>query len=163
MSEVEALLNVDAGRVPPGVVVFRARDPEAEVRRLRRVLAICAGLVTVLLAVVGATREPVAMLALTTAMLAISATRTAPPPEEERQKQPTIVLTPNGMIVRDSNGLRTWQFEDITDVRACVCQGRVGMVVVSRDGSLHFLDNLLFTRGEHLSALVRRHLQPRGA
>jgi len=37
MSEVEALLSVDAGRVPPGAVVFRARDPDAEVRRLRTV------------------------------------------------------------------------------------------------------------------------------
>jgi hypothetical protein len=163
MSEVEALLNVDAGRVPAGVVVFTARDPDAEVRKIRRVLAICAGLGTVLLAVMGATREPVAMLALTTAMLALSATRTAGDPDEERQKRPTIVLTPTGMIVRDANGLRTWQFEDISDVRACVCQGRVGMVVVLRDGTLHFLDNLLFARGEQLSSLVRRHLQPRRA
>jgi hypothetical protein len=163
MSEVEALLSVDAGKVPPGAVVFRARDPEDEVRRVRRVLAIGAGVVTVLLAMAGATREPVAMMVLTTAMLALSASRTEVSAEEARQKRPTIVLTTTGMIVRDSNGLRTWQFEDIADVRACVCQGRVGMVVASRDGSLHFLDNLLFTRGEHLSALVRRHLSPRGA
>ena len=40
MSEVEALLSVDAGRVPAGAVVFRARDPESEVRRLRMVLAL---------------------------------------------------------------------------------------------------------------------------
>jgi hypothetical protein len=162
MSEVEALLAVDAGRVPPGVVVFRARDPEAEVRRLRRVLAIASGAVTILLAAAGATREPVAMLVLTTAMLAISATRTAPEPTEPLHKRPTIVLTPTGMIVRDESGLRTWQFEEIADVRACVCQGRVGMIVASRDGSLHFLENLLFTRGEHLSGVIRRHLQPRG-
>ena len=43
MSEVEALLNVDAGRIPPGAVVFRARDPESEVRRLRTVLAVTDG------------------------------------------------------------------------------------------------------------------------
>jgi hypothetical protein len=159
MTEVEALLAVDAGKAPPGVVVFRARDPEAEVRRVRRILAVGSGVVTVLLAVAGATREPVAMMALTTAMLAISASRTEPSEEEARHKRPTIVLTTTGMIVRDSNGLRSWQFEDISDVRACVCQGRVGMVVASRDGSLHFLDNLQFSRGEHLSALVRRHLQ----
>ena len=52
-------------------------------------------------------REPVAMMVLTTAMLTLSATRTAPEPEEERQKRPTIVLTQTGMIVRDANGLRT--------------------------------------------------------
>jgi hypothetical protein len=161
MSEVEALLNVDAGRVPAGAVVFRARDPEAEVRRLRTVLAVGAGLVTVGLAIAGVAREPCAMLVLTTAMLAISATRTAPEGDEARHKRPTMVLTTTGMIVRDASGLRSWQYEDIADVRTCVCQGQVGIVVVLTNGSLHFVDNLLFTRGEQLSGLIRRHLQPR--
>jgi hypothetical protein len=161
MSEVEALLSVDAGRVPPGAVVFKARDPEAEVRRLRTVLAVGAGLVTVALAVAGAAREPVAMLALTTAMLAIAATRTEPEPEEARHKRPTMVLTKTGIIVRDAHGLRSWQYDEIADVRACICQGQVGIVVVLRNGSLHFVDNLLFARGEHVSGLIRRHLQPR--
>jgi hypothetical protein len=161
MSEVEALLSVDAGRVPPGAVVFRAREPEAEVRRLRTVLAVGAGLVTVGLAVAGVAREPVAMLVLTTAMLAISATRTQPEGEQARHKRPTMVLTTTGMIVRDASGLRSWQYEDIADVRTCVCQGQVGIVVVLTNGSLHFVDNLLFTRGEQLSGLIRRHLQPR--
>jgi hypothetical protein len=161
MSEVEALLSVDAGRVPAGTVVFRARDPEAEVRRVRAALAVGAALVTVALAALGVPREPVALLALTTAMLALSATRTAPEPEEARQKRPTLVLTPTGMIVRDAHGLRSWQFEEVADVRTCICQGQAGMVVVLRNGSLHFVDNLLFARGEHLSGLIRRHLRPR--
>jgi hypothetical protein len=161
MSEVETLLSVDAGRVPAGAVVFRARDPEAEVRRVRTVLAVSAGIVTVVLAAVGATREPIAMLVLTTAMLAISATRTALEPEEARQKRPTMVLTATGMIVRDASGLRSWQYEEIADVRTCVCQGQLGMVIALRNGQMHFLDNLLFARGEHVSVLIRRHLQPR--
>ena len=161
MSEVEALLSVDAGRVPAGAVVFRAREPEAEVRRLRMVLAVGAGLVTVGLAVAGVAREPIAMLVLTTAMLAISATRTQAEGELARHKRPTMVLTTTGMIVRDASGLRSWQYEDIADVRTCVCQGQVGIVVVLTNGSLHFVDNLLFTRGEQLSGLIRRHLQPR--
>jgi hypothetical protein len=161
MSEVEALLSVDAGVVPTGAVVFRARDPDAEVRRLRTVLAIGAGLVTVALAAAGASREPVAMLVLTTAMLSLSATRTELSPEEKLQKRPTMVLTKTGIIVRDAQGLRSWQYDEISDVRACVCQGQVGIVVVQRNGSLHFVDNLLFARGEHVSGLIRRHLQPR--
>src|SRR3954467_15758889 len=64
MSEVETLLRVDAGKAPAGVVVFHARDPEADVRRLRKVLAVGAALVTIALAAAGATREPVAMLVL---------------------------------------------------------------------------------------------------
>jgi hypothetical protein len=160
MSEVETLLSVDAGKVPAGVAVFHARDPEAEVRRLRKVLAVGAGLVTVALAVVGATREPVAMLVLTTAMLALSATRSELPPGEARFKRPIMVLSGTGIIVRDASGLRSWQYEEISDVRSCVCQGQVGMVVALRNGQMHFVDNLLFNRGEHVSGLIRRHLRP---
>ena len=163
MSEVESLLSVDAGHVPPGAVVFRARDPELEVRRLRRVLAVGAGLVTVGLAIAGCSREPVAMLVLTTTMLALSATRTAPAEEEARQKRPTMVLTSTGIIVRDASGLRSWQYDEIADVRTCVCQGQIGIVVVLTSGALHFIDNLSFTRGEHVGGLIRRHLQPRAA
>src|SRR5258706_1527716 len=145
MSEVEALLSVDAGRVPTGAVVFRAREPEAEVRRLRLVLAVGAGLVTVGLAVAGVAREPIAMLVLTTAMLAISATRTQPEGELARHKRPTMVLTTTGMIVRDASGLRSWQYADIGDVRTCVCQGQVGIVVGLTNGSPPVVGNPFFT------------------
>src|SRR5437762_8694867 len=47
MSEVEVLLSVDAGRVPPGTVVFLARDPEAPARILRAVLALSLSLAAV--------------------------------------------------------------------------------------------------------------------
>jgi hypothetical protein len=162
MSEVEALLSVDAGRVPTGAVVFRARDPEAEVRRLRRVLAVGAGLVTIGLAIAGCAREPVAMLVLMTTILALSASRVAPDGDEARQKRPTMVLTPTGMIVRDGSGLRSWQYDEIAEVRTCVCQGQIGIVVVLTGGAMHFIDNLSFARGEHVGGLIRRHLQPRG-
>ena len=161
MSEVEALLNVDAGRIPPGAVVFRARDPESEVRRLRTVLAVGAGLVTVGLAIAGVTRDPIGVMVLITAMLALSASRTQAQGDEARYKRPTMVLTTTGMIVRDASGLRSWQYEEITDVRTCVCQGQMGIVVVLAGGAMHFIDNLSFARGEHVGGLIRRHLQPR--
>ena len=161
MSEVEALLSVDAGHVPPGAVVFRARDPDAEVRRLRTVLAVGAGMLTVGLAIAGVSREPIGMLVLTTAMLALSATRTEPQGEEARNKRPTMVLTTTGIIVRDASGLRSWQYDEIADVRTCVCQGQIGIMVVLATGAMHFIDNLSFARGEHVGGLIRRHLQPR--
>jgi hypothetical protein len=161
MSEVEALLNVDAGRIPPGAVVFRARDPESEVRRLRTVLAVGAGLVTVGLAIAGVTRDPIGVMVLITAMLALSATRTEPKGDEARYKRPTMVLTTTGMIVRDASGLRSWQYEEMSDVRTCVFQGQMGIVVVLAGGAMHFIDNLSFARGEHVGGLIRRHLQPR--
>ena len=43
MSDVEALLSVDAGRVPPGTVAFFARDPERTKRRILAVLAVLVG------------------------------------------------------------------------------------------------------------------------
>ena len=160
MSEVETLLSVDAGRIPPGAVVFRARDPDAEVRRLRTVLAVGSGLLTIGLAIAGVAHEPIAMLVLTTSMLALSATRTEPEGDEARHKRPTMVLTTTGMIVRDASGLRSWQYDEIADVRTCVCQGQIGIVVVLTTGAMHFIDNLSFARGEHVSGLIRRHLQP---
>ncbi len=40
MSDVEALLSVDSGKVPPGVVAFFARDPEASKRRVLAAFAV---------------------------------------------------------------------------------------------------------------------------
>jgi hypothetical protein len=56
--------------------------------------------------------------------------------DEARHKRPTMVLTTTGIIVRDTSGLRSWQYEDIADVRTCVCQGQIGIVVVLASGVL---------------------------
>jgi hypothetical protein len=162
MSEVEVLLRVDAGEEPEGTRVFRARDPEAPVRKMYGRLALSVVALAVGCALTGAGRTPVALLLLGAGMLGIWSIETdGEDPDERRYKQPTLVVTPTGMIVRDNHGLRTWAFEDLEDVRPFVHDGRVGLLVVEHDGRRDFVDHLLFQRGEDLREILGRHLKPR--
>lgn len=163
MTDVETLLSVDAGRVPPTAVVFQARDPEAPNRRLFALLSAIVIAMAIGSALTGIDRAMVALLVLTAATLVLMATPTAPEPEEARSKRPTLVVTPQGMIVRDESGLRSWRFEDLSEVRSFLYDQRIGMLIVRRDGSRDFLDNLSFERGERLRDLIAPHItkQPR--
>jgi len=161
MSEVETLLSVDAGNVPPGVMVFRVRDPEAPTRRLYGMLAVSVVLLAVGCGLTGAGRTPVALLLLAAGMLGVWAFPHERDPESTREKQPTLVVTQTGLIVRDWRGLRTWQFDELADVRPFVFDGRVGLLVVRHDGRRDFVDHLLFQRGEDLREIIGRHLKPR--
>jgi hypothetical protein len=163
MSDVEALLSVDAGRVPPGTVAFFQRDPERTQRRLLAVFALLVASGTVAAVVAGLSRPPIALLALATIALFIMALPPERDPEELRRKRPTLVLTANGMIVRDGSGLRSWSFEDLLDVRPYLHQQRIGLLILKRDGSRQFVDTLSFKRGEKVNELIGRRLKPREA
>lgn len=163
MSDVEALLSVDAGRVPPGTVAFFARDPERTQRRLLAVFAMLVGSAAVASLLAGLSRPPIALLALGTIALFVMALPPERDPEEEKRKRPTLVLTANGMIVRDGCGLRTFSFDDLTDVRPYLHQQRIGLLILKRDGSRQFVDTLSFKRGEKVNELIGRRLKPREA
>jgi hypothetical protein len=162
VTEVEALLSADAGRPPPGTVVFRARDPEAPARRVRFGLGLALAATAVACAFGGAAVELVALLGLGAALLVVLATPTAPPPDEARVKQPTLLITPTGMIVRDDSGLRCWRFDEVSDIRPYLLDRRLGILVTGVDGSRHFVDSLAYERGEDLGVIIGRHLRPRG-
>jgi hypothetical protein len=161
MSEVEVLLSVDAGRIPPGTVVFQARDPDAPARIMRAVLAVARAITAVGCSLSGAARELVALLALATGVAAITATPTDSETPEPPSKRPMVLLTPDGMIVRDCWGLRTWRWGELKEVRPFLHEQRVGLLFVRRDGSRDFVDNSFFERGERLGELIGRHLEPR--
>ena len=161
MSDVEALLSVDAGRVPPGTVAFFQRDPERTQRRLLGVFSALVGIGTVAAYLGGVSRPPIALLALGTIALFIMALPPERDPEEARRKRPTLVLTANGMIVRDGSGLRSWSFDDLLDVRPYLHQQRIGLLILKRDGSRQFVDTLSFKRGEKVNELIGRRLKPR--
>ena len=170
MSDVEALLSVDKGRVPPGTIAFFARDPEASRRRMFAVLALLVGgsaiVIGVLMltgAVVGLHRLPVALLALAGIALAIAALPPERDPLISRFKRPALVLTPTGMIMRDGSGLRSWSFDQLSDVRPYLHHQRVGLLITGRDGSRDFVDTLSFERGEKVRELIGRRLNLREA
>jgi hypothetical protein len=165
MSDVEALLSVDKGRVPPGMVAFFARDPAAWQRRMFAVLAILVGgsaivLATCLLtgAVVGLHRLPVALLALAGIGLMLQALPPERDPLTVGHKRPALLLTPTGMIMRDGSGLRSWSFDQLKDVRPYLHHQRVGLLITQRDGSRDFVDTLSFERGDKVRELIGRRL-----
>ena len=159
MSEVEALLSVDRGEIPPGTLAFFPRDQEAPIRRLRAALAILAGLCAGGCYLAGAGLMPTTLLALAAAMLGITATRTvdedtaSPPP-----KKATVVVTPTGIIVRDDFGLRTWTFDQLADAVPVSYEQRVALLLVKRDGSRDVIDHMAFARGEGLRDIIRTRM-----
>src|SRR5712672_57465 len=115
MSEVEALLSVDRGEIPPGAMAFFPRDQEAPIRRLRGALAVLAIVFAAGSYLVGAGLVPMTLLLLAGAMLGVTACRTIDDEPTPRAKRPTMVVTPTGIIVRDDFGLRTWAFDQLAD------------------------------------------------
>jgi hypothetical protein len=162
MTEVEALLSVDAGQIPPGCSAFRARDPEARTRALRAAMAVMFAVGAAASGLAGIGHEAIALMVLTASIFAILATPDEPDPEEARHKRSTLVVTPTGMIIRDAQGLRRWQFEDVTEVTRVLSEGSSGLWVVTRDGRADFVDTEVFERGERLWGIVRRRT-PSGA
>jgi hypothetical protein len=163
MSEVEVLLDVDAGRVPPDTVVFFAADPEAPVRRLYTFLAVTGALGALGVAFSAVGREAVVLLAIITAVMVVLALPTRPEPEDARNKRPTLVVTPRGVIVRDDGGLRTWRFDELAQVLPCHHAHGDGLLLIRLDGSRQFLDCLVFRQGNRLGEVIGRRMKARAA
>jgi hypothetical protein len=163
MSEVEALLNVDAGRVPPGAIAFFPRDPEAFQRKVCTFFALVALAGGIALAVGTHSRAGVALLALVGVAFAVGALPTRPDVDEPPSKRPTLLLTIEGLIVRDDQGLRYWSFEDLADVRPYMHLRTLGLLVVGKDGKRDFIDTMAFERGDRVPELIGRRLKPREA
>jgi hypothetical protein len=155
MSEVEALLSVDRGKVPPGTVAFFPRDPEAPILRLRAALAVFAIVCASGCYLLGAGLMPVVLLLLAAAMLGVTATRTIDDSEGPPSKKATMVVTPTGLIIRDDFGLRTWTFDQLADAVPVAFEQRVGLLLVKRDGSRDVIDHLSFARSEGLREMIR--------
>jgi hypothetical protein len=161
MSEVEALLAVDAGRVPPGTAVFFARDPEVAGRRLGMVLAVVADAFAVWLAVRG-NGAGAALLALLGVLLALGAVPTKPA-DERPSKRPTLLITQTGLIVRGAHGLASFSFDEIANVHGLSHEPHIGLLVVRRDGKRFFIETGSFEGGGEVSVLVGRRLASRTA
>jgi hypothetical protein len=160
MSEVEVLLSVDAGRVPPDAVVFFAADPEAPIRRMYTFLASTGGLGAIGVAFSGVGIEAVVLLGIITLVMIVLALPTSADPEDARNKRPTLVVTPSGMIVRDAGGLRTWRFAELAHVLPCHHGQSYGLMLVGTNGSREYLDCLTFRRGERVGEVIGRHMKP---
>lgn len=165
MSEVEALLSVDRGQVPPATVAFFACEPEPEAteRREQAMVAALAGIAAFLCALSGASYLLTALFVLAAAVIAIVATPTVgdDQPRAPSGKRSVTVVTSQGLIVRDADGLRSWRFDELVDVVSATGEQRRPLILlVKRDGTQHALDYLSFQRGEDLRAVIDRRLKP---
>jgi hypothetical protein len=156
MTDIEALLSVDAGRVPEGTVAFFTRDPEIGQRRLCAVTSGLLALGAVASGLAGAGLVCVAMLALGAGVFAVLATPTISGEQGPIKKQ-VVVVTPSGIIMRDAQGLRNWTFEDLTDSSSWVHADRVDLLLVRRDGTRIFIDCHGFDRGDKLPDVISRY------
>ena len=159
MSEVEALLSVDRGEIPPGTMAFFPKDQEKPIRRLLAALAITAALFAVVSYLVGAGPVPSFLLLLAATMLGVNATRTLDEEDDSpAPKKATMVVTPTGLIIRDDFGLRTWSFDQLADAVPVSYQQRVALMMVKHDGSRDVIDHMSFARGEGLREIIRTRI-----
>ena len=156
MTDIEALLSVDAGKVPEGTVAFFTRDPELGQRRLCAVTSVLLALGAIACGFGGAGLLCVSMLALGAGVFAVLATPTISGDERLVKKQ-VVVVTPGGIIMRDAQGLRNWTFEDLTDSSSWIHADRVDLLLVRRDGTRIFIDCHGFDRGEKLPDVISRY------
>jgi hypothetical protein len=162
MSSVEALLSVDAGRVPPGTIAFFQRDPDGPRRRSCAWLAIIIDGFALALVIAGVSKMGAALLALSGVALALGAIPTKS--EEDRpRKPPTLVVTPEGIVVRDENGMRYWHFDDLADAKPYADQTTSGLLIVRKNGKRDFVDTTLFERGEKVRDAIGHWLKVRAA
>jgi hypothetical protein len=159
MSQIQALLNVDAGRMPAGAVVFFPRDPEAVQRRVCGTLAaiVLGGAVALFVNHAGGVLIP--LLALIGVGLTVGALPTLPDFATARPKRPTLLVTQEGIIVRDEEGLRSWDFDDLATVRPYIHRQTLGILIVRKSGDRDFLDTTFFERGEKVREMIGRRLK----
>ncbi len=161
MTQIEALLSVDAGRIPPGTVAFFASDPADEQVRLYAIIAAVAGLIAAACGFAEAGPEIIALAILGTVVSTVLALTSESEPLEPGAKRSTVVVTPTGVIMRDACGLRTWTFDDLAAVRLVSLGPKVGLVVSRRDGSRDLIDILNFKGADSLRQLLYRELNRR--
>jgi hypothetical protein len=162
MTQIEALLRVDGGDVPPGAQAFFAEDDQDGSPLLRAAMAGATALAAASAAGLGAGRFVVALMLLAAAGLAVLAWPTIRDDEEQLPpKRQVLVVTPQGLIVRDDMGLRSWQFEDLAGVVEQFHTHRPYLVLIEQDGTRHALDHLRFRRGGSVHQIIDERVRRR--
>lgn len=153
MTNVEALLTVESGRVPAGVQVFHERDSEAAQTRGWLVMCGFLALVAAVTGVQGGKPLGVLAMAIFAAMAGVMAVPTA---AEEPRKPRVILLCERGFIVREHWGLRNWRYDELARVYVLVVDGEQQLCLEDTAGQAHLIDYQNFRAG---SVLRQRLLQ----
>ena len=161
MTDVEALLSVDAGKVPPGVVAFFMGDPDRDIRLAGVVIAAIAGLAAVGAAYGGAGLLPVTVLVLAAGLFGVLATPTIRTDGHQTIKRQVMVVTAEGLIVRDAWGLHSWRLDDLADVVPGIYDSRTYLDIIERNGTRHTIETIGFRRGDRVRQVITTRLRLR--
>lgn len=159
MSDIEILLQVDAGKVPAGVsaVFLDEEDSVGRWMSLACALLSVGGAIACLVMKVnpaGAT-----LLVLTAGLLGINVVPTLRAPEDAIIKREVAVMTKDSILVRDGQGLRQWRLEELTNVVSQVYNRQALLMLIDRRGNEHALRPLHCRRGEQLRTLIAQRLR----
>lgn len=156
MTNVEALLTVESGRVPEGVQVFVEQNPEAD--RLRGWLFMSAflALVAAVTGVQGGEPWGVVAIALFAAMAGVMA---IPTRAEEPWKPRVLLLCQKGLIVREPWGLRNWRYDELSRPYLLFVDGEQQLCLEAKDGEVHLIDHLSFRNGARLRDLLEQRIR----
>jgi hypothetical protein len=161
MTDIEALLSVDAGKTPPGVVAFFMGDPDRDVRHVWLVIAALAGLAAAGTACAGAALLPVTVLVLATGLFGVLATPTLRTDGHQTIKRQVMVVTSEGLIVRDAWGLHSWRLDDLADVVPGIYDCRAYLDIIERNGTRHTIETIGFRRGDRIRQVIAKRLRLR--
>jgi len=159
MSDIEILLQVDAGNVPEGVSAIFMDEDDSIGRWMGVVIALAAAGGAVA-CVARAVNPAAAMLLLLTAGLAaLKVVPTLPDPAKRIIKRQVAVMTRDALIIRDEQGLRQWQLSELTYVVSHVYNRQSLLMLVDCRGREHALPPLHCRRGEKLRVLITQRLR----
>jgi hypothetical protein len=147
MTEIEILLNVDAGHNPPNTVTIFMDDRDPDVRARWRVpflialaVLLAAGCIAMGMTWGRKALAPIALMLLGAGIAAVKATPTAPEHEATPRKRQVMVVTETGLIVRGDWGVKMWRFEDLADIVAGVdAERRPLLELRDKDGTRYRL------------------------
>lgn len=163
MTDIEVLLSVDGGHTPPGTVAFFMRDADRETRKVRAIVGGLFAVMAVAGAIAGGGLHIVALLLLAGGIMGVLAMPTASDDRRTQIKKRVVVVTENGIIMRDGRGLRTWLFKDLQGASSWRHADRVDLWLERRDGSRSFINCRVFQRGERLPEVIKQRLHAQAA
>jgi len=159
MSDVEILLQVDAGQTPPGTTAVFIDEEDSLGRWVGFALSLGAISGAVACAWAGVHPAAITLLLLAGGLFGIQATPTLPTGDERPIKRQVAVMTPTAIILRDDQGLHTWQLTDLERVVAESYNRQYLLMLIDRSGHEYALQPIHFRRGERLRALIDQRLR----
>ena len=158
MTDIEILLRVDAGAIPNGARAFFMRDRSQSRRHLYAVVSVLSFLAAVIVAIAALRQVWVFALALLSVFFAVLATPTVAEPGPRLVKRPVMVVTPTIIMLRDSQGFRSWDFDTLAGAEASRHADRLDLILVARDGTRSFVDGRAFDDGDGLLNAISTNL-----